>query len=523
MTNTYDIKDLTLEQKVGQLLMFGFDALTLNNHAIEMIQKYHIGNVILFTRNVKTPEQVFLLNQQLQKLALASNGVPLFIGIDQEGGMVSRIHQATTSFPGAMTTSANGSLDDCYHLGYLTGQELKAMGVNMNFAPILDVNSNPKNPIIGVRSFSDDKETVSAYAIASMKGLQEHVIATGKHFPGHGDTSQDSHLTLPRIDKTREALDEVEFVPFKNAIKAGIKAIMSTHIDFPAMTENGLPATLSKRVLTGLLREEFGFEGLIISDGMQMKAIQDNYGTVEATLMAIEVGIDIACICHSYDLQKEAAIRLRNAVKNNILDETILNDRVHRILKAKSELDINVNQTYDDVKALIHSSEAVLLSTKIAEGAVTLVKGENYQPKEKTLFIGPMPKATSIADEKADSIDTFKRIEHETLLDTYQVSISPTKEEIASTIALANQYETLVIATYNGNVYHEQITLIEALSQLNKQIFVLAMRNPYDLYYTNKIKNYICFYEYTKPSVDALIAYLKGELIPQGKVPVKYE
>ncbi len=523
MTKKYLIKDLTIDQKVGQLLMFGFEGTELNDHAIEMIQKYNIGNVILFTRNVQTAKQVQNLIQNLQKLANKSNGVPLFIGIDQEGGMVSRINQVATSFPGAMTIAANGSLEACYQIGYLTGQELKALGINMNFAPVLDVNSNPKNPIIGTRSFGDKPAQVSAYAIEYIKGLQTHVIATGKHFPGHGDTSQDSHLTLPRIDRSLEQLKQIDFVPFQRAIDAGLKAMMSTHINFPAMTENGLPATLSKRVLTGLLREEMGFKGLIISDGMEMKAIQDNYGTVEATLMAIEAGIDIACICHSLDLQREAVVRLRSAIKRGSLDESILNERVERILAAKSKLDFKIDEPFHPVQSLIGSDEAKQLSQQIANGAVTIVKGEAYQPKERALFIGPMPKTTSFAEDKTMAVDTFHRIEQETNLDTHQVSIQPTDTEIKNAYEVANTYEDIVIATYNGNVYNEQIKLINSLTKLNKHIYVVAMRNPYDLYYTDKIKNYVCFYEYTELSVNALIDYLNGKLVPRGKVPVKYE
>jgi len=183
----FDVANLTLEEKIGQLLMFGFDGEDLNDHTIELIKKYKAGNVILFTRNIKSGEQLFKLNQNLQKLAYESIGIPLFVGIDQEGGMVTRIQQGATFFPGAMTLAANDSLEDCYEVANLMGKELKALGINMNFAPVLDVNNNPKNPVIGVRSFSDNPQTVSDYGTEFMKGLQNHVIATGKHFPGHGD------------------------------------------------------------------------------------------------------------------------------------------------------------------------------------------------------------------------------------------------------------------------------------------------------------------------------------------------
>ncbi|MBU1143018.1 MAG: beta-N-acetylhexosaminidase, partial [Firmicutes bacterium] len=281
----YDLNKLTLEEKIGQLFMFGFDATDVNDHAIKLIKEYRIGNVILFARNIKTPEQVFKLNQNLQKLSLKELGIPLFISIDQEGGMVSRITSGATFFPGAMTIAATNDVHNAYLSGKYMGLELINLGINMNFAPVLDVNNNPKNPVIGVRSFSDQPKMVAEYGSAFIKGLQENVIATGKHFPGHGDTHIDSHLALPKVAYGMDRLNPVELVPFKHAIQNGIQAMMSSHIDFPALTENGLPTTLSKKCMTGFLREELGFEGLIVTDGMQMKAIQDNYTTVGASLM----------------------------------------------------------------------------------------------------------------------------------------------------------------------------------------------------------------------------------------------
>ena len=255
----YNIDNLTLDEKIGQLLMFGFDALELNDHAIELIKEYHFGSIILFTRNVKTMKQLFDLNKNLQKLAMSSLKIPLFISIDQEGGMVTRLKSGGTYFPGAMTLSASNSSDNSYLCGKFMGKELVSLGFNMDLAPVLDVNNNPLNPVIGVRSFSDNPEVVSEYGIQFMKGLQENVIATAKHFPGHGDTNTDSHLSLPLISHGVERLDAVELYPFKKAIDNGIKAIMSSHINFPAYTEKGLPTTLSKKCLTGLLREKLGF------------------------------------------------------------------------------------------------------------------------------------------------------------------------------------------------------------------------------------------------------------------------
>jgi len=527
MTNhKLDVRNLSLEEKIGQLLMFGFDGESVTDETIEMIKKYKAGNVILFTRNITSGKQLKQLNQTLQKLAYEHIGIPLFIGIDQEGGMVTRIQQGATFFPGAMTLAANGSIDDTYQIADYMGYELKKLGVNMNFAPVLDVNNNPKNPVIGVRSFSDDPKVVSEFGSAYIKGMQNHVIATGKHFPGHGDTVVDSHLGMPKVDYDRERLEQVEFVPFKKAIGDGLLAMMSSHIDFPALTKNGYPTTLSKEVMTDLLRDEFRFEGLIVTDGMQMKAIADNYGTVNASLMAVEAGVNIYCICHSRELQIESLKYIKEAVESGKVSEAVIDERVKRILDFKRTFvePVALDETYEDVRDSIMSQEALDLSYKVVEGAASLVKGQPLKLKSKALFVGIMPKATTIADERLGHHDMFEMIEKEMeSLDVVKLSIRPDEKDIELVYQKAAEYDQLIITTYNGNVYQEQISLIDKLSNLKKEMHVIALRNPYDLYYSKKIKNYVCLYEYTPNSMKVLLKYLKGDLELKGKVPVKYE
>ncbi len=521
----YDIKQLTLEEKIGQLFMFGFDATELNNHAIKLIKDYKIGNVILFTRNAKSPEQLFKLNQNLQKLAQEHIGVPLFIGIDQEGGMVTRIHKGGTFFPGAMTIAASNKLENAYLTGKHMGIELKHFGINMNFAPVLDVNNNPKNPVIGVRSYSDDPKMVSLYGAAFIEGLQESVIATGKHFPGHGDTYVDSHLALPRVTYGMDRLNQVELVPFRHAIHKGIKAFMSSHIDFPALTENGLPTTLSKKCMTGFLREKLGFEGLIVTDGMQMKAIQDNYTTVGGALMAIEAGANIVCICHSEELQIAGTKRIYEAIENKELSVDIVNERVARILKFKSELDeINPNLEYKEIKNIVENEKTRQFSYQVVRDAATLVKGDALKLKKNVLFIGVLPKATTIADEVDGEHQLIKEIKKDLpLLDTMVLSINPDHDEIEKIVKKSEQYEQIILTTYNANIYQSQIDLVNRLAQKDCELHVISMRNPYDLYYTKQIKNYVCLYEYTPNSIQVLLNYLKGNISLRGKLPVHYE
>ena len=521
----YDINKLTLEEKIGQLFMFGFDATEINDHALKLIKDYRMGNVILFARNIKTPEQVFKLNQNLQKLAAEELGVPLFISIDQEGGMVSRITSGATFFPGAMTLSATNDVNHAYLSGKYMGLELINLGINMNFAPVLDVNNNPKNPVIGVRSFSDQPDRVAAYGEAFIKGMQENVIATGKHFPGHGDTHVDSHLALPKVAYGMDRLNAVELVPFKHAIKKGIKAMMSSHIDFPALTENGLPTTLSKKCMTGFLREELGFEGLIVTDGMQMKAIQDNYTTVKASLMAIEAGANIVCICHSEELQMKAIDYMKESVLSGKISIETINERVSRVLKFKEELkEIDLNQSYKSVKDVVENQKTKDFSYQVVRKALTLVKGKTLDLKDNALFIGALPIATSIADESDGGYSIISKIRKELpYLDTMSLPIQPTKDEMDMIIDAAKGHDQVILCTYNANIYQEQIELITKLTKLDVELHVISMRNPYDLHYAKDIKNYVCLYEYTPNSLKVLLEYLKKELVPEGTIPVTYE
>src|SRR5690606_667232 len=250
-----------------------------------------VGGVILFARNIRDPVQVANLTRSLQQLAQSSGArIPLFIATDQEGGIVARLRSPAAVMPGAMALGAASSPELAYEAGRSTARQLLAVGINMNFAPVVDVNNNPANPVIGVRSFGEDPELVAELGAAFIRGQQEEgVISTAKHFPGHGDTDTDSHIALPRADHPRVRLDQVELVPFRAAIAAGVDAIMTAHVTFPSIDPTpGLPATLSHRVLTGLLREELGHEGLIVTDAMEMQAITANFGIAEAAVRAVE-------------------------------------------------------------------------------------------------------------------------------------------------------------------------------------------------------------------------------------------
>ncbi|MDY3196467.1 MAG: beta-N-acetylhexosaminidase [Paracholeplasma sp.] len=519
----YNLDKLTVEEKIGQLFMFGVQSDVVDERTIKLIRDYKVGNVILFARNCINPNQLFKLNQDLQKEALKHLGIPMFISIDQEGGMVTRIFEGSTFFPGAMTIGATSNVNRAYLNGVYMGQELEALGINMNLAPVLDVNNNPKNPVIGVRSYSDNAEVVADFGTAYVKGLQETILATAKHFPGHGDTNVDSHLALPKVDYPIERLESIELVPFKRAIKEGIHAIMSSHIDFPAFTENGLPTTLSEKCLTTFLREDLGFEGLIVTDGMEMKAVQDHYGTVEACLMAVQAGANQVCICHTEALQFKAFERFKEAVATGELPMAVLDERVSRVLKYKELLnDKYYDVAYEMIKPIVENETHQAFALETVRKAATLVKGKAYQQNGTTLFIGVLPKATSGADDTDGTYNMNKQIKHELpSIETMHLPINPTDEDISRLVKKANLYDQVVISSYNSNIYTNQIKAIEALSQLDNELYVVSMRNPYDLHYTDKIDNYVCLYEYTPNSIKVLIEYLRGALSFDGRLPIR--
>lgn len=523
--NKYRIDQLSLEEKIGQLFIVGFDSLEVDDTIIQLVKQYKIGNFILFTRNIEHPKQLYEFTCGLHKLTQDTFGITPFICIDQEGGMVTRIKSKMAYYPGAMTLCASNDPINAYLTGKHMGEDLERVGINLNLAPVLDVNVNPYNPVIGVRSYSDDPDIVGEYGLHFIQGLQEHVIATGKHFPGHGDTRIDSHLSLPTITVSQERFTSVELKPFVHAINGGLKAIMSSHVIYPGITEDALPSTLSKKCLSGLLRNELHFEGLILTDCMEMKAIQNNFTTKEGALMSILAGANLVGISHTLSLQIAAIERVKEAVLSGELSMEILDERVLRILNHKNNLkDFDFSQPFEMIKESIENEAKKSFSRNVVSSAVTLIKGDLFHKSEHSMLIAFEPGKTSIADETGSPSDIVSAINDQEMgIDAFQLGVNPDDDEIDSILSLSLNYDQIVICEYNSNQYPSQIQLIDRLTQSSKEIHVFSMRNPYVLFLTKNVRNYVCFYEYTPNSLFALIEYLKGNLNPRGKVPVKYD
>jgi len=323
---------MTLREQIGQLFMLGFMGTDVSPELAGFLKEYRPGGLILFARNLQTPEQIVALTNAAQAVA---GPVPLLIAIDQEGGRVSRLPVGFTIFPPCATLGHCGSADLAYRAASVTAAELRAVGINMNMAPVLDVDSNPANPIIGDRAFGKTPEAVARLAQAVIEGLQQsQVVACGKHFPGHGDTVADSHLELPIVNAPLERLQTVELPPFRHAIQHGVATMMTAHVLYPALDAE-VPATLSSAILTGLLREQLGFQGVIVTDDLEMRAIIDHYGMAEACVRAFLAGADILLICKDRDREVAAIEAMVAAVQDGTISPARLSASLHRIQQLK--------------------------------------------------------------------------------------------------------------------------------------------------------------------------------------------
>lgn len=323
---------MTIRDTVGQLLMVGFPGTELSREILDWLEECRPGGIILFSRNLMDPEQVARLTNAIQEHAPNS---PLLIAIDQEGGVVSRLPQGFTTFPAASRVAACHPPDAAYEVAEVTARELRAVGINMNLAPVLDVNSNPANPIIGDRAYGTRPEQVCTYGMATIQGLADNrIIPCGKHFPGHGDTMTDSHHVLPVVEADRARLDAVELEPFRQAIRRGLPAIMTAHVRYPALDAEA-PATLSRPILTDLLRNNLSFEGVTLTDDMEMQAILDHQPIGDASVRALQAGADMVVICHQQERQREAVLAIEQALERGELSWERLTASVARIQTLK--------------------------------------------------------------------------------------------------------------------------------------------------------------------------------------------
>ena len=324
---------------IGQRICAGFTGTTVPPELRELIQKYKVGNILLFSRNVESFEQLKALCADLRELILSETGLPPFIMIDEECGEVTRIDHLSGNTPCAGALGATGDPESARTVGRIIGKRLRAAGVNLNLAPVVDCLGDTYDVSAGNRHFSKDPKQIVLFSRAYIEGVRESgVLTCAKHFPGRGGTSVDSHFALPVVHKSLEDLEQTDLVPFREAIRAGTDAIMSAHIAFPAIEPEGLPGTVSSRVLTGLLRGRMGFSGIIISDGMEMHAVMDLFPVPEGVLRTLKAGADIALICHDISLASATCVRIMEGVENGEFTTENLAEAYQRIAAKKAAL-----------------------------------------------------------------------------------------------------------------------------------------------------------------------------------------
>jgi beta-N-acetylhexosaminidase len=508
---------LTLEQKIGQLMMVGFDGTEADGSLLEMISKYHIGGVILFARNVQSPRQVADLTNKLQQAAIESGNPGLFIAIDQEGGRVARLTEdkGFTEFPSAMAIAATGDPENAYRMACVMAAEMRAVGVNVDFAPDLDVNNNPANPVIGTRSFGSNPEHVAAFGAAFARGLQENgILAFGKHFPGHGDTGTDSHIALPLVPHDRVRLDQIELLPFKAAIANGFAGIMSAHVTFPSIDPNpGMPATLSRPVLTGLLRDELGFKGLIATDSLEMGALAENgYPPPVGAALAFAAGADLLLFNRDHVIHREALAKLVQTVEEGKVSQRQLDLSVHRILEAKEKFGIlNPVLVADPTKAseFAGTTEHHALALELARKAITLLKDE-----ASLLPLKPGEPLLVIETATAQGLGSLLNAR------TLEIKNDPDASAIAAALTMARDVSKVIVTTTDAGFYPGQVELVTELLAKNPKIIIVSVRTPYDISVLPDAPTVLSAYGGNLPAIQAIADVLMGNSEAFGVLPV---
>jgi beta-N-acetylhexosaminidase len=514
MTNAL-VDKMSLEAKVGQLMMVGFDGTSLGSELRRLLQEVRPGGVIFFERNVESPRQVAQLSNDFQQAAREKSAPGLLVAIDQEGGAVARLKEAKgfTEFPGAMAIAATGDLNNARRIGQAISGELCALGINVDFAPDMDVNNNPANPIIGTRSFGSDPKRVAEFGVAFLEAMQAaSVLAIGKHFPGHGDTALDSHVALQTVPHNRERLQTVEFVPFLAAIRANVAGIMSAHITFPAIDPTpGLAGTLSVRVLSDLLRGEMRYEGLILTDELSMGALETSgYPAPRAAVAALKAGADLLLFQSGYEMHRQAFAALVTAVRSGEISEKRLDESVRRVLRAKERFGI-VSPRLVDVEgaaSLIGTNSTRRISRQVATLAITVIRDDSHlvplNPNSKVLVVETL------------AVGLGERLGAETRF----VSGQPTADEVDMVSASARNFDVVVALTNDVAKNQSQADLVEAIMRSNSALVVAAVRSPYDLLYLKRAPTYIATFGSNPPMMDALRDVLLGRVKSRGMLPV---
>jgi len=520
---------LSLREKIAQMIIShseGFDSSESSQDYLrlkKLITEEKIGGLIFFKGNAM--EQAILTNK-LQSIS----EIPLLISADYERGTGMRLSDGSV-FPNNMALGATGNPDYAYRMGQIIGEECKILGVQQNYAPVMDVNNNPNNPIINVRSYGDNTDLVSKMGIAFIKGLQDKgIIATAKHFPGHGDTEIDSHNDLPVLPFDMYRMNSLELIPFKNSIQANVKSIMIAHLSFPELEKNPkLPASLSKAIVNNLLIEELGYKGLIVTDALNMSGVTKNFTVEEIAVKCVEAGNDLILMPVG---EKQAIDAIEKAVLNGKIPEERIDISFNKIINVKKESGLFENKLVntDLISTGINSQKAQTLAQEIADASITLVKNnENVLPLKENKdyivisFINTTDQNPS--EQFLDGLeDRLKKINSGYKM--FEVTAKNT--DLDFLINEASDYDYIIIPVFSRVTFKSgtvgipdsQIRIIKQFKSLNKNVIVISFGNPYLLKGFTEIDSYIAAYGDSPASINAGLKSLFGEINITGKLPV---
>jgi len=514
---------LTLDEKIGQLFMvaaYPKQGQSYIDNVKILINKYHVGGIIYFQGG---PVRLAQMNNYFQSISK----VPIMSAIDGEWGLGMRL-DSTISYPHQVMLGAIEDESLVYDMGFEIARQCKRIGININFAPVVDIYNNPLNPVIAVRSFGEDKYNVTQKSFAYMIGMQDNnVLTTAKHFPGHGDTDKDSHKALPIINQTRARLDSVELYPFKNLIDAGIGGVMVGHLYIPTIeTTENLPSSLSKKFITGILKNELNFKGLVFTDALGMQGITDNYEDGTIDLMAFMAGVDILLM--SGDVPKGFAL-IKEAVLNGTISETELNERVKKILRTKQWMGldnfkpIKLEGIYED----LNSEQAKLVNRKLVEASLTLVKNDNnlipFLDLAKTK-IASVSIGTGAMTKFQEYLSLYADVKH------FTINKDATANDFNALLTELKDYDAIIVGVHDTKMYStvafgitlESVNFISTLAK-SKKVVLDIYANPHSLKRfvgLDKVNSILVSYEDTQISQELSAQLIFGGIEAEGKLPV---
>lgn len=507
------ISPTTLETRVGQLLFVGFEGLTAPDYLLDWLRAGRVGGVILFARNVASPEQIAALTDTLT--ANAPYGV--IISIDQEGGTVARLRDGFTESPGAMAlASAADSERLVEQTAGVLAAELRALGIHWDYAPVVDINHHVDNPSMGTRTFGSDPDRVSRLAVAAVRGLQAAGIAASpKHFPGAGNTSVDTHVALPALDTPLEQLRTVDLQPYRAVIAAGTASIMVTHVLYRALDPDH-PSTLSPIVVRTLLRGELGYDGVVTTDCMEMQAITNHYGAAESAVLAALAGIDAILFSHTRERQEAAYAALLDAARSGRLPADVIDAANRRLAAFKAAYLLPRAD-----RAVIRSADHLALMAQAARAGTTLVRSGAALPLDTGRSIGVIefPSALESGISELDGLTGFSRLLRARVPTAEVVTMTDPRHGDAA-LALARRVETLILVTRSAHLNANRIALSQSAIDAARRTALVCLRNPHDAAALKGADTVLCTCGDSAPSLAAAVDALLGDYVPTGRLPV---